>query len=63
MVPLPAQTLGDYRRCPGRPHLEPEEAILPSVLETMGLHLVMYASDHTHWDSEFPESVRPAEMD
>jgi predicted TIM-barrel fold metal-dependent hydrolase len=24
----------------------------------MGQHLVMYASDYPHWDSEFPESVR-----
>ena len=24
----------------------------------MGQHLVMYASDYAHWDSEFPESVR-----
>ena len=24
----------------------------------MGPHLVMYASDYAHWDSEFPESVR-----
>ena len=37
---------------------EPEETILPYVLETMGQHLVMYASDYAHWDSEFPESVR-----
>jgi predicted TIM-barrel fold metal-dependent hydrolase len=28
------------------------------VLETMGPHMVMYASDYAHWDSEFPESVR-----
>ena len=37
---------------------EPEETILPYVLESMGQHLVMYASDYAHWDSEFPESVR-----
>jgi predicted TIM-barrel fold metal-dependent hydrolase len=37
---------------------EPEEEILPYVLQTMGQHLVMYASDYPHWDSEFPESVR-----
>ncbi|MGH8058152.1 MAG: amidohydrolase family protein, partial [Candidatus Entotheonellia bacterium] len=37
---------------------EPEEEILPYVLDTVGQHLVMYASDYAHWDSEFPESVR-----
>lgn len=37
---------------------EPEEHALPFVLETMGPHLVMYASDSPHWDCEFPESVR-----
>jgi uncharacterized protein len=37
---------------------EPEEAILPYVLDTMGPHMVMYASDYPHWDCEFPESVR-----
>ena len=31
---------------------------LEDVLETMGQHLVIYASDYAHWDSEFPESVR-----
>jgi hypothetical protein len=28
---------------------EPEEAILPYVLATMGLHLVMYVSDRCVW--------------
>jgi uncharacterized protein len=37
---------------------EPEEESLPYVLETMGSHLIMYASDYPHWDCEFPESVR-----
>ena len=37
---------------------EPEEAILPYVLDTIGITQVMYASDYRHWDSEFPESVR-----
>jgi predicted TIM-barrel fold metal-dependent hydrolase len=37
---------------------EPEEAILPYVLDTMGEDTVMYASDYAHWDSEYPESVR-----
>jgi len=36
---------------------EPEEEILPYVLQTMGEDKVMYASDYPHWDCEFPESV------
>jgi len=36
---------------------EPEETVLPYVLDTMGQQLVMYASDYAHWDCEFPESV------
>ena len=37
---------------------EPEEAILPYVLDTIGITQVMYASDYRHWDSEFPDSVK-----
>ena len=37
---------------------EPEEEILPYVLEVAGPERVMYASDYCHWDSEYPESVR-----
>ena len=37
---------------------EPEEQILPHVLETIGASQVMYASDYAHWDCEFPDSVR-----
>ena len=40
---------------------EPEESLLPYVLETMGSAQVMYASDYAHWDCEFPESVRIVE--
>jgi predicted TIM-barrel fold metal-dependent hydrolase len=36
---------------------EPEEEILPYVLDTIGDSQVMYASDYAHWDCEFPESV------
>jgi predicted TIM-barrel fold metal-dependent hydrolase len=36
---------------------EPEEAILPYVLDDIGATQVMYASDYAHWDSEYPESV------
>ncbi len=37
---------------------EPEETILPYVLDDIGITQVMYASDYRHWDSEFPDSVR-----
>lgn len=37
---------------------EPEESILPYVLDTVGISQVMYASDYRYWDSEFPDSVR-----
>lgn len=37
---------------------EPEEHILPYVLDAIGPSQVMYASDYAHWDCEFPESVR-----
>jgi predicted TIM-barrel fold metal-dependent hydrolase len=37
---------------------EPEEHALSSVLDAIGPHLVMHASDYPHWDCEFPESVR-----
>lgn len=37
---------------------EPEEEILPYVLEVMGPERIMYASDYCHWDSEYPDSVR-----
>jgi predicted TIM-barrel fold metal-dependent hydrolase len=40
---------------------EPEEEILPTVLDMMGNTQVMYASDYAHWDSEFPESVNKLE--
>jgi len=37
---------------------EPEERILPYVLDVMGDSQVMYASDYAHWDCEYPDSVR-----
>ena len=40
---------------------EPEESILPYVLDTIGITQVMYASDYRHWDSEFPNSVHEVE--
>ncbi len=38
---------------------EPEEPILPAVVEDLGADFIMYASDYPHWDSDFPESTRP----
>jgi predicted TIM-barrel fold metal-dependent hydrolase len=37
---------------------EPEEAMLPGVIEVLGDDFLMYASDYPHWDSDFPESTR-----
>jgi predicted TIM-barrel fold metal-dependent hydrolase len=37
---------------------ETEEETLPDVLRHVGESQVMYASDYSHWDSRFPESVR-----
>ncbi len=38
---------------------EPEEPILPGVIDDLGSDFVMYASDYPHWDGDFPESTRP----
>ncbi len=38
---------------------EPEEPILPAVIEDLGSDFIMYASDYPHWDSDFPESSKP----
>ena len=38
---------------------EPEEPILPAVIDDLGSDCVMYASDYPHWDSDFPESTKP----
>ena len=37
---------------------ESEEETLPDVLRHVGESQIMYASDYSHWDSRFPESVR-----
>ncbi|MEE9606755.1 MAG: amidohydrolase family protein [Myxococcota bacterium] len=37
---------------------EPEETVLPAVVEALGPDFIMYASDYPHWDGEFPESTR-----
>jgi predicted TIM-barrel fold metal-dependent hydrolase len=37
---------------------EPEESILPGVVEVLGDDFILYASDYPHWDSDFPESAK-----
>ncbi|HEX9788717.1 MAG TPA: amidohydrolase family protein, partial [Candidatus Binatia bacterium] len=37
---------------------DPDEKMLPQVLELIGEDVVIYASDYCHWDSRFPDSVR-----
>ncbi|MCC7075692.1 MAG: amidohydrolase family protein [Acidimicrobiia bacterium] len=35
---------------------EPEEALLPAVVDALGDRCVMWASDYPHWDGEFPHA-------
>ncbi len=37
---------------------EPEEPILPGVIDVLGDEFIMYASDYPHWDGEWPESTK-----
>jgi hypothetical protein len=37
---------------------EPEEPILPAVVEILGPDFILYASDYPHWDAAWPESTR-----
>lgn len=37
---------------------DPDETMLPQVLDLVGDDVVIYASDYCHWDSRFPDSVR-----
>ncbi|MBI2368750.1 MAG: amidohydrolase [Deltaproteobacteria bacterium] len=37
---------------------EPEEALLPWVLEHVGEEIILYASDYPHWDSGYPYTVK-----
>jgi predicted TIM-barrel fold metal-dependent hydrolase len=37
---------------------EPEEPILPGVIEVLGDDFIMYASDYPHWDAAWPESTQ-----
>jgi predicted TIM-barrel fold metal-dependent hydrolase len=38
---------------------EPEEPILPAVVDVLGPDFIMYASDYPHWDGSWPESTKP----
>ena len=38
---------------------EPDETVLPAVIDALGDEFILYASDYPHWDGEFPESTRP----
>jgi predicted TIM-barrel fold metal-dependent hydrolase len=38
---------------------EPDETVLPAVIDALGDDFILYASDYPHWDGEFPESTRP----
>src|SRR6476661_8582295 len=37
---------------------EPEEPILPGVIDVLGDDFIMFASDYPHWDVEWPESTK-----
>ena len=37
---------------------EPEEPILPGVVDVLGADFIMFASDYPHWDGEWPESTK-----
>jgi len=38
---------------------EPEEPILPAVVQILGSDFIMYASDYPHWDGDWPQSTTP----
>lgn len=38
---------------------EPEEPILPGVIDVLRDDFIMFASDYPHWDGEWPESTKP----
>jgi hypothetical protein len=38
---------------------EPEEPILPAVVDILGADFILYASDYPHWDGDWPESTKP----
>jgi predicted TIM-barrel fold metal-dependent hydrolase len=38
---------------------EPDEVLLPAVIEHLGADFILYASDYPHWDSAWPDSTKP----
>ncbi len=38
--------------------MEPDEAMLPAVIETFGDDFILFGSDYPHTDSKFPDSVK-----
>ena len=36
---------------------EPDEPILPGVIDVLGDDFIMFASDYPHWDGEWPNST------
>jgi uncharacterized protein len=38
---------------------EPDEPILPAVIDVLGDDFIMFASDYPHWDGEWPRSTEP----
>ncbi|OLB39340.1 MAG: hypothetical protein AUG14_09865 [Candidatus Rokubacteria bacterium 13_1_20CM_2_68_19] len=61
-----ARLVPDLRRAPSdwakSPNLvfscDPDEDMLPAVLEWLGAERVMYASDYPHWDALTPDTVK-----
>lgn len=37
---------------------EPDEPILPAVVDILGADFIMYASDYPHWDGDWPNSTK-----
>jgi hypothetical protein len=37
---------------------EPDEPILPGVIDVLGADFMMFASDYPHWDGDWPESTK-----
>lgn len=37
---------------------EPEEPLLPHIVDHIGQDYFIYATDYPHWDNSFPESLR-----
>jgi predicted TIM-barrel fold metal-dependent hydrolase len=45
------------RDAPGYIHAEPDETLIPAVVESVGADKLFYASDQSHWDNEYPHSL------